>query len=108
MKLGVNNMTAAAIDVDTLNNLFDNQKKLDDIFNSIFDNEDTSISSSFSSNNQSQSSTQASGRDEFYQEEFALEFDNTVYVPKKQNAIYIVLPVVLEIAAIYYGIMYLI
>jgi len=101
-------MTAAAIDVDTLNNLFDNQKKLDDIFNSIFDNEDTFMSSSVSSNNQSQHSVQASSQDVFYQEEFTLEFDNEVYVPQKRNVIYMVLPVVLEVAAIYYGIMHII
>ncbi|MFK5948868.1 MAG: M43 family zinc metalloprotease, partial [Methylococcales bacterium] len=41
-------MTTAAIDIDTLNNLFDNQKKLDDIFNSMFDNDDTLIDSSVS------------------------------------------------------------
>jgi len=101
-------MNAAAIDVDTLNNLFDNQKKLDDIFNSIFDNEDTIVSSSVSSNNQSQSSVQANSQDIFYQDEFTLEFDNEVYVPQKRNALYMVLPVVLEIAAIYYGVMHLI
>ena len=37
-------MTAATLDLDTLDKLFDNQKKLDDIFSSIFD--DDSLDSS--------------------------------------------------------------
>jgi len=38
-------MSATAIDPMVLNSLFDNQKKLDDVFNSIFDDDDCIIGS---------------------------------------------------------------
>ncbi len=81
-------MTAAAIDVNILNDLFDNQKKLDDVFDSLFDDdsfitldESTPIIESYSS------------------------FDDIV--PQKSRSLTsLVIPIALEIVAIYYGILY--
>ncbi len=93
-------MTTAAIDIDTLNNLFDNQKKLDDIFNSMFDNDDTLIDSSVSHKAQT-----VELNAQVY-DEITLNFDNDLYEPQKRNIVYLIFPVVLEIAALYYGIAY--
>jgi len=81
-------MTAAAIDVNILNDLFDNQKKLDDVFDSLFDDdsfitldESTAIIESYTS------------------------FDDIV--PQKSRSLTnIIIPVALEIAIIYYGVLY--
>ncbi len=95
-------MTTAAIDIDTLNNLFDNQKKLDDIFNSMFDNDDTLIGGSVSHK------AQTVELDAQVYSEITLNFDNNLYEPQKRNIVYLIFPVVLEIAALYYGIAYFI
>lgn len=93
-------MTAAAIDSDTLNILFDNQKKLDDIFDSMFD-EDLLLNSSTSFNDK------ASGNDQkisHYSEELSFKPDDEFFLKKETNAIAFVMPVVMEIVVIYYGI----
>jgi hypothetical protein len=46
-------MYAATIDRHALNGLFDNQKKLDDLFDSIFDDDNYFISSTSSSQSES-------------------------------------------------------
>jgi len=90
-------MTTAAIDINTLNDLFDNQQKLDDVFDSIFD-EDPFLDSSPS--NASQNSY-AVDNDYAY---FNDKVDNQTTT---QSTMQLIMPVVLEIAVLYYGIAYL-
>mgnify|MGYP000565371958 CR=1 FL=1 len=90
-------MITAAIDTNILNDLLDNQKKLDDVFDSIFD-EDPFLDSSPTS------------------AEYAV-FDDNEYasfndsdkadVRSKQSIVTFILSVVLEIAVLYYGITFL-
>ena len=82
-------MTSQTIDLDELNQLCENQKKLDDIFDSLFD-DDSFISSSAPviEHTQIKPDIQASA-----------QTDRTM--------LNLLLPVVLEIAAIYYGSVYL-
>jgi len=94
-------MTTATIDVDTLNNLLDNQKKLDDIFDSIFD-EDMLINNLISFEDESSDQDISDNS-----EEFSFDFDDDIIEPKKRSVIGFVLPIVIEIAAIYYAIVYL-
>jgi hypothetical protein len=94
-------MTAAAIDLDTLNILFDNQKKLDDIFDTMFD-EDLLTNSSTSFNDKAFGNAQKIGH---YSEELLFKPDDEFFVKKKRSAIGFVMPVVMEIVIIYYGIM---
>ncbi len=95
-------MTAATIDLDTLNNLFDNQKKLDDIFDLMFD-EDLLINSSTSFNDKALGNAQEVGH---YSEELSFNpEEDDFFVQKKRSAIGFVMPVVMEIAAMYYIIM---
>ena len=94
-------MVAAAIDLDTLNNLFDNQKKLDDAFDLMF-NEDLLISSSVSLNDKAYGNTQ---KKKHYSEELSFDPEGDFFVQNERSAIGFVIPVVLEIAVIYYGIM---
>jgi len=93
-----------AIDINTLDSLFDNQKKLDDIFNSIFDDD---LDSEFSIDiHASQSYEQKSSLDIHTIDDYSFNTGNEVLIQKKQNIPYFIIPVVLEIAALYYGIMY--
>ncbi|BCG62378.1 MAG: hypothetical protein methR_P0019 [Methyloprofundus sp.] len=94
-------MTTAAIDVDLLNELFDNQKKLDDVFNSMFD-DDSFLSSPASTYSAKSSSRQAKQ----YDEDFSLSTQNSLGANKTNNITHVVLPVALEIAIISYCIMY--
>lgn len=91
-------MTTAAIDVDLLNELFDNQKKLDDVFNSMFD-DDSFLSSPASAKSSSRQAKQ-------YDEDFSLSAQNSLGANKTNNITHVVLPVALEIAIISYCIMY--
>lgn len=82
-------MTSVAIDLDVLDQLCENQKQIDDIVDSLFD-EDPFISSA---------ATIAG----------PIPFDN---IAQKQadnhhSQLNLLFPIALEIAAIYYGIMYL-
>ncbi|NOR79228.1 MAG: hypothetical protein GQ529_00105 [Methyloprofundus sp.] len=95
-----------AIDINALDSLFDNQKKLDDIFNSMFDDD---LDSDFSINiHSSESFEQKSSLDIHSTENFSANIGNEMLVQKKQVIPNFVIPVLLEIAVIYYGIMYLI
>ena len=94
-------MTAAAIDLDTLNILFDNQKKLDDIFDSMFD-EDFLINSSTSFNDKAVDNAQKKNH---CSEELSFNSDDELFVKKRRSVISLVTPVVMEIALIYYAIM---
>jgi len=91
-------MTVSTIDLNALNELLDNQKKLDAIFNSAFD-DDSFLDSAMSINNQgySKSSHKNSMR--------AGHTEADVLVQKSRSAAHIIMPVLLEIAVIYYCIM---
>lgn len=97
-------MTSAAIDIDTLNNLFDNQKKLDDLFDLMFD-EDALNNSSTSPNIASGNTQKISS---YHSEELSFSPEDDSFVQNNRSTIGFIMPVVLEIAAIYYGIMFLI
>jgi len=102
-------MTTATIDLDILNDLFDNQQKLDDVFSSIFD-DDPFLSSSTSVKGKSSGSTSSSWEDDkdffSYDDDYSFDDDGIVCAQKNRNIAYIIMPVVLEIAVFYYSIMY--
>ena len=97
-------MSTVAIDSNVLNNLFDNQKKLDDLFDSVFDDDNyfiSSVSSSPSENLYAVSSTTRS---------FAAKqsrVSESLLTIKEQHPYFFVLPVMLEIAAIYFVVTHL-
>jgi len=93
-------MTSTTIDLDALNDLFENQKKLDDIFSSFFD-EDSALSTTLSNE-------QKSTNNLYSNDDFSFNPTDKTTVKTKQNIVYFVLPVVLEIAALYYGIIFFI
>jgi len=112
-------MTASAtIDIDTLNNLFDNQKKLDDIFSSVFDDDSFFVSSSAPIEKvsdskdqkaaQDSSSNDSSSSNDWSNDDWSYKNDDVYFVQEKRSIIYLIFPVMLEIAALYYGIMYFI
>jgi hypothetical protein len=92
-------MSAAAIDSNVLNNLFDNQKKLDDLFDSVFDDDNYFISSVSSS--QSENLYPASGALRSTTPEQGRIRESLLTI-KGQCPYLFVLPLVLEIAAIYF------
>jgi len=94
-------MYTAAIDGHALNGLFDNQKKLDELFDSIFDDENYFINSSAPASSSTSSSYATYKRDRGFEprqggmvESLALIFDHCPY--------FYLLPIVLEITAIYF------
>lgn len=91
-------MSAAAIDSNVLNGLFENQKKLDDLFDSIFDDGNYFISSESSS--QTETSYAASSSRRSMAPKQSRVRDSLVAI-KERCPYFFVLPVVLEIAAIY-------
>ena len=103
-------MATPAIDLDKLNELFDNQSKIDDIFNSAF-NEDFYIGSSKTSDTHDywgSSSRKSPAKNT--EDSLILKTDYQIYndkhiVPKKKNIAYVILPVILEIAVIIFAIM---
>ncbi len=102
-------MTTAAIDLDTLNKLFDNQKRLDDIFDSMFD-EDPFLSSPtpFSDYAKKQDNTisQKASNNGYSNDELLFSVRKSDFVQRLQGLSYFVLPA-LELIAIYYGVSYL-
>ena len=98
-------MTTAAIDLDTLDKLFDNQKILDDVFDSMFD-EDPFLSSatSFSDYAKKESARAQATRNNLHAyEELTFTVETTSFSQRTRNFAYFILPVI-ELAAIYYGI----
>ena len=94
-------MTTVAIDINTLNELFENQSKLDDIFDSFFD-EESFLGSSMSNNNQkSESSAQINSQEVDYNDDLLFAKDMG-FAQEKRSITSIVMPVVLEIVTIYY------
>lgn len=93
-------MNAVAIDTNTINSLFDNQKKVDELFDSIFDDDNFFISSS-------SSSSQAESRSSSFESESRFSYGGdsakeSFLAMSTHNPYYFVLPIVLEIAAIYF------
>ncbi len=93
-------MTAAAIDLDVLNELFDNQKKLDDVFGSLFDDDSFLNVSSYDE------VTPRSSEQKSNQATYATDNTMDEFIPESRSILSLVTPVIIEIAAIYYGIMY--
>ena len=90
-------MNTVVIDRNTLNSLFENQKRLDDLFDTIFDDENYFISSSSysSSSESSQPSRTAEKR-----HSHAGKVKESILAIQR-NRLYYVLPIVLEVAIIY-------
>ncbi len=92
-------MSAAIIDSNVLNSLFDNQKKLDDLFDSIFDDDSYFISSASSS--QPESLYVASNATRSFTPKQSRVRESLLMI-REQYPYFYVLPVVLEIVAIYF------
>jgi hypothetical protein len=90
-------MNTIAIDSNALNNLFDNQKKLDDLFDSIFDDNSFFINSAPSSQTVSRKSTVDIDRQITYGSGNVKES----LLGIKHNTLFYMLPIVLEIALFY-------
>ena len=99
-------MTTAAIDLDILNELFDNQKKLDDIFSSMFD-DDSFLSSSSSLDDQTfGNSAQKGSHERSSKDDWSFITEDKTFVQKSRGIFYFIMPLMLEIAVIFYGIMH--
>ncbi len=83
-------MTTAAIDVDLLNELFDNQKKLDDVFNSMFD-DDFFLDEKPPKSNQQQ-----------INKSLLLNTANDSLIKEPHGIAHVIIPVVIEVAVISY------
>lgn len=90
-------MYTAAIDGNTLNGLFDNQKKLDDLFDSIFDDDNYFISSTSSSS--SVESHYCAERQFSPSQNGVTE---SLLMMKDRSPYFVLLPIVLEVAVIYF------
>ncbi len=86
-------MSAATLDLDLLNELFDNQKKLDDILS-----DDFSIFKSSSSTSDYSFEIDDQKRDQ--------DLADLSYDKKSRNITSLILPMVVEIAVITYALMY--
>lgn len=98
-KTGVCVMSTAAIDTHVLNSLFDNQQRLEDVFNSIFDDDSYFIGSDYSTAAGTASSADAPSRS--CPSKPNRVSDSWQTFNKRYHRFYL-LPVVLEIAAIYW------
>ena len=97
-------MTTAAIDLDMLNELLDNQKKLDDVFGA---DDDFFFGSSMAMDDiepEPSEQSDASGYNSYG--ELSFESEDEFVVQKSRNIIYVIMPVVVELALIYYGVTY--
>jgi hypothetical protein len=91
-------MNTVAIDSYALNSLFDNQKKLDAMFDSIFDDNNFFI-------NSSSSSSEAGGSYSTFEVERQVSYDScdvkkSIFAIKQSRFVY-ALPIVLEIGVFY-------
>ena len=92
-------MATAAIDLDMLNELFDNQKNLDDILN-----EDFFLDSSILvDDEESETSTL---KDIQFNKDMLSNSENKYFLQDGRRIIKLLVPVILEIAIISYGITY--
>lgn len=94
-------MYTAAIDGHALNGLFDNQKKLDELFDSIFDDENYFISSAPSSLSPSKSGYAAYDEGSLSASRRG-KLAGSLSIMKNQSPYFFLLPIVLEVAAIYF------
>lgn len=100
-------MNSTTIDASALNSLFDKQKKLDDIFSSMFEEDEFNfINNSVSNNDQVIESSSWDDDKSPYNEDLSINSRNDTLEQKKQSITHIVLPLVLEITAIYYALSY--
>lgn len=90
-------MSSAAIDSHVLNSLFDNQKKLDDLLDSVFDDDNFYITAS-SAPAESYSSYSVHRRVPVEKNRMV----ESLSLMKAQHPYIFMLPVLLEIAAIYF------
>lgn len=88
-------MTTAAIDVDMLNQLFDNQKNLDDIFN-----EDFLFDPIITDDYESESSDQEDDLDIYSYKDMRSNSMNKPITLDYRRAINLFLPIILEVAII--------
>jgi len=97
--------TAAAIDLDMLNELFENQKRLDDMFSSIFDDEDPFLTSTKSN---SQETTEDRYQKIRSKENLLLNANTKggFFTQKNRYITHFIMPLLIEIIIIYYSIMY--
>lgn len=90
-------MYTAAIDGNALNGLFDNQKKLDDLFDSIFDDDNYFISSASSS---TPAESRYSAERQFSPRPSRVT--ESLLMIKSQSPYFFVLPILLEVSVIYF------
>lgn len=97
-------MNAIALDRNALNGLFDNQKKLDDLFDSIFDDDNFYISST-------PVSVQSVARSPEFKVERSVAYKSSSLIKSvdamKQHPYFFVLPILLELTVIYWLITHL-
>lgn len=99
-------MTTAAIDVNTLNELFENQSKLDDIFDSFFD-DDSLLSSSVTKNGHASAGAFGNDQDLDFNDDLLFFPDDNL--DQQQRSMFgIAAPIVIEIVALYFTISYFI
>lgn len=91
-------MSTVAMNREILNSLFDNQQKLDELFDSIFDDDDFLINSSPSSSQSVNHSTAFEAEKQFSSGGGKVK---ALFLAIKHNPYFYVLPIVLEIAVIY-------
>ncbi len=94
-------MTTAAIDLDLLNELFDNQKKLDDVFNSMFDDE-AFLNASASDRHNTKNNAHTTQLDHDFLPSTQYNADTS----KSNHITRIILTIALEVTVISYCIMY--
>ena len=94
-------MYTAAIDGHALNGLFDNQKKLDELFDSIFDDENYFISSASPTLSASKN-THSAYRESSISASKQSKLAERLSTMKNQCPYFYLLPITLEIAAIYF------
>ncbi|MCK9607755.1 MAG: hypothetical protein M0R33_15035 [Methylomonas sp.] len=94
-------MYSAAIDRNALSGLFDNQKKLDDLFDSIFDDDNYFISSSPSSQSESTYSAYCPNRSI---QSSQSRVTKSLLAVNNQHPYFFLLPIVLEITVIYFAV----
>ncbi len=103
-------MTTVALDLDALNELFDNQKKLDDVLNSMFDEEPIFGNYNPPSEHKRKSTPNHKTRqhinDTYASEDLSFNANDKPFVLKNRSMLYIIVPLVAEVAAIYYGFVY--
>jgi hypothetical protein len=93
-------MTTATVDLDLLNELFENQKKLDDIFSF---NDESFLSSSFSISDQKNNQDSGVFRSN---EDWSHNADDTLFEQKSRSKTSFAALIVIEIAVIACGLIY--